>query len=70
MSESVTLLVDNLYDEAIEAVELRAALSASTPQLILIFGVINSEARLWNLFQSVNFSIGSEIFLILKWSSM
>jgi hypothetical protein len=46
MSESVTLLVDNLYAEAIEPVKLRAALSASTPELISIFGVINSEARL------------------------
>jgi hypothetical protein len=31
MSESVTLLVDNLYAEAIEAVKSRAALLASTP---------------------------------------
>jgi hypothetical protein len=48
ISESVTLLVDILYAEAIEAVKSRAALSASTPDLISIFGVINSEARLWN----------------------
>jgi hypothetical protein len=31
MSESVTLHVDCLYDEATEAVNSRAALSASTP---------------------------------------
>jgi hypothetical protein len=40
MSESVTLLADNLYAEAIEAVKSRAALSASTSELISIFGVI------------------------------
>jgi hypothetical protein len=43
---------------------------ASTPELISILGDINSEARLWNRFQSVNFSTGSERFLILTWSSM
>jgi hypothetical protein len=32
MSEIVTLLVDNLHDEATEAVKLRAALSPSTPE--------------------------------------
>jgi hypothetical protein len=31
MSESVILLVDNLYAEAVEAVKLRTALSAFTP---------------------------------------
>jgi hypothetical protein len=31
MSESVTLFVDGLYAESIEAVKSRAALSASTP---------------------------------------
>jgi hypothetical protein len=55
MSESVTLLFDNLYPEAIEAVKSRPALSASTPELISIPGEINSEARLWNRSQSVNF---------------
>jgi hypothetical protein len=34
MSECVTLLVASLYAEAIEAVRSRAALSASTPELI------------------------------------
>jgi hypothetical protein len=43
---SVILLVDSLYAEAIEAVKLRAALSASTHDLISILGDINSEARL------------------------
>jgi hypothetical protein len=47
-SESVILLVDSLYAEAIEAVKSRATLSASTPELILILGDISSEARLWN----------------------
>jgi hypothetical protein len=46
MSRSVTLLVDSLYDEAVEAVKSRAALSASTPDLISLLGEINSEARL------------------------
>jgi hypothetical protein len=68
MFESVTLLVGHLYAETIEAVEWRAALSASTPDLILSWGDINSEARLWNRSQSVNFSTGSENFLILTWS--
>jgi hypothetical protein len=45
MSESVTLLVDSLYAEAIEAVKLLAALSASS-ELIWILGDIKSEARL------------------------
>jgi hypothetical protein len=36
MSESVTLLVDNQYAEAIEAVKSRDALSDSTPNLISI----------------------------------
>jgi hypothetical protein len=44
MSESVTLLVENLYAKAIDVVKSRAALSASTPALISIFGVIISEA--------------------------
>jgi hypothetical protein len=38
--------VDNLYAEAIEAVNPRTALSASTPNLNSILGDINSEARL------------------------
>jgi hypothetical protein len=44
-SEIVTLLVASLYAEAIEAALSRAALSASSPELILILGEINSEAR-------------------------
>jgi hypothetical protein len=64
MSKSVTLLVASLHAEAIEAVKSRAALSASTPELISILGDINSEARLLNQSQSVIFAIGSEIFLI------
>jgi hypothetical protein len=47
-SRSVILLVDSLYAEAIEAENSRAALSASTPDLISILGDINSEARFWN----------------------
>jgi hypothetical protein len=46
MSESVTLLVASLYAEAIDAVKSRAALSASTPELISILGDINSKAKL------------------------
>jgi hypothetical protein len=48
MSESVTLLVVSLYAEGTESVKSRAALSASTPELISILGDINSEAGLWN----------------------
>jgi hypothetical protein len=46
MSESVNLLVASLYAGAIEAVKSRAALSASTPELISVLDDINSEARL------------------------
>jgi hypothetical protein len=45
-SESVTLLVESLHAEAIEAVKSRAALSASFSELICILGEINSEAKL------------------------
>jgi hypothetical protein len=44
-SESLTLLVDSLYAEAKEAVNLSAALSASTPELIYILGDIKLEKR-------------------------
>jgi hypothetical protein len=56
----VSLLADSLYAEAIEAVKALAALSASTPELIWMFGDINFEARLLNRSQSVNFSAGAE----------
>jgi hypothetical protein len=46
MSRSVILVVDILYAEAIEAEKSRAALSASTLDLILILGDTNLEARL------------------------
>jgi hypothetical protein len=46
MSKSVILLFDSLYAEAIEAEKSRAALSASTPDLISISSDINSDARL------------------------
>jgi hypothetical protein len=45
-SEDEIILVDSLYAEAIEAVKSRAAISASSPELIWILGEINSEARL------------------------
>jgi hypothetical protein len=45
MSSSVSLLVDSLYAEAAEAVESCTALPASIPELILIFGDINSNVR-------------------------
>jgi hypothetical protein len=45
-SESVILLVDSLYAEAIETVKSQATLSASLSMLIWILGEINSEARL------------------------
>jgi hypothetical protein len=68
-SERVILLVDSLYSEAIEAVKSRAALSASSYELIWTLGKINSEAKFWNLLQSVNFLTGSQIFLLRIWSS-
>jgi hypothetical protein len=46
MSEIITLLVESLYAEAVEAVKPRAALSAPTHGLISISGDVNSEARL------------------------
>jgi hypothetical protein len=42
----VSLLVDSLYAEEIEAVKARAALSASTPELIWMLDDIKFEARL------------------------
>jgi hypothetical protein len=45
-SDKVILLVDSLYAKATEAVTARAAVSASTPELILILGDIKFEARL------------------------
>jgi hypothetical protein len=45
ISGSVTLLVDSLYIETIEALKLCAALSASTPELISVLGDIKLEAR-------------------------
>jgi hypothetical protein len=58
--------VDSLliYIEAIDAVKLLIALSASSG-VILILGDIKSEARLCTHSQSVNFSNGSERFLIV-----
>ena len=50
--------------------KLRAALSASASEVILSLGEIRSEARLWNLPQSVNFSTWAEGSLVLTWSSM
>jgi hypothetical protein len=58
----VNLLVNSLYAEAIEAVKWHAALSASIPELILILGDIKFEARLWNRFQPVHFSIVPGVF--------
>jgi hypothetical protein len=52
-SRSVILLVDSLYAEAIEAEKLRAALSASTHNLIWLLGDINWEGRFWNGSQSI-----------------
>jgi hypothetical protein len=46
MSESVTLILDNLYAEGIEATKSCAALSGSCLDLISILGDLNSETRL------------------------
>jgi hypothetical protein len=54
MSESVTFLVDNLYAEAIEAAKSRAALSASTPDLISILGDISSRLVTLSLVTVIN----------------
>jgi hypothetical protein len=69
-SDKVILFVDSLYADAIEAVKARAALSASTPELISTLGDIRFEARLWNCSQFVNFWSGSENCLVLTWSRM
>jgi hypothetical protein len=69
-SERVILLVANLYAEAIEAVKSRAALSASSPELISVLAYTEAEASLWNFSQYVNFSAGSERSLVLTGSSM
>jgi hypothetical protein len=61
----VILLVDSLYAEATEAAKWRAALSASTLDFISILGDIKFEARLWNRSQSVIFSTGDDILLVL-----
>jgi hypothetical protein len=45
-SDIAILLVVSLYAEAIEVVMLRAALSASSSELIWILGEFNSEAKL------------------------
>jgi hypothetical protein len=58
----VILLVDSLYADAIEAVKARAALSASTLELISILGDIRFEAR---LHQISKLSTGSEFCLVL-----
>jgi hypothetical protein len=55
-SDSVILLVDSLYAEAIEAVNSWATLSPPSPELISIVGAINPETRIWNSSQSVNLS--------------
>jgi hypothetical protein len=70
ISKSVILLVNNLHAKAIEDIKSRAALSASTPELISTLGYISSEVRLWNRNQCVNFSVGSRRFVILTWSSL
>jgi hypothetical protein len=72
-SRSVVLHFDSLYAKPTVAEKLRAALSFSTPDLTLILGDINSEARLWNRYPSVHFPVGSERFLILTssmWNSI
>jgi hypothetical protein len=68
-SESVMLLVESMYAEAIGAGKSRAALSAFSPELIWILGVIIWDARLWSRSQSLNLSTGSERFPIVIWSS-
>jgi hypothetical protein len=67
--KSIMLHVNSLYAEDTEAVRLRAALLASSFELIWILGEINWEARLWNCSQSVNLSTGSEWFLVIIWAS-
>jgi hypothetical protein len=64
-SESVILLVDCLYAEAIKAVKSQAALLASSSELIWILGETNLEAKLQNRSQSVNLSTGFERFIVL-----
>jgi len=69
-SESVSLRVDKLYAEAIEAVKILAAFSASSTVSIWIRGGIKSGASLWNHSQSVRVSTGAEMSRVLTWSNM
>jgi hypothetical protein len=46
-SESVIFLVDSLYTDAIEAVETRPVISASTLELFWILGEIISKVKFW-----------------------
>jgi len=69
-SESVSLRVDKLYAEAIEAVKILAAFSASSTVSIWIRGGIKSGASLWNHSQSVRVSTRAEMSPSLTWSSM
>jgi hypothetical protein len=65
MLERLTFLVGSLYAEALEAVKSRAALSASSSQLISVIVHIISQVSLWNLSQSMNFVTAFERFLDL-----
>jgi hypothetical protein len=64
ISKRVTLLVDSRCAEFIEAVKTRAALSTPSSELISILGDIKLQPKFWNIFQSVNFSAGSERFCV------
>jgi hypothetical protein len=70
MSESLTFRANSLNDEAVEAVKLRTALSASYSELTSILGDIKFVEMLWNFSQFVNFSTDSERFLVLTWSNI
>jgi hypothetical protein len=60
-----SLCVDSLYAEAIEAMKLLAAFTASSIMSMWIQGEIKSEARPQNCSQSVWVSIGTKISLVL-----
>jgi hypothetical protein len=69
-SGSLSLLIDNLYAEAMDSVKSCTTLSASSHQLICIVWEIRLEAKLSYASQSVNVLTGSEGALDLTWYSM
>jgi hypothetical protein len=54
--------IDNLNTEALEAVNSRAALSATFTELISVLGDVKLELKLSNCYNYVNFQVVSGVF--------